>query len=162
MRGALGIVRCLVLLGGAVSLEIGCQQPPDATAPIPTGGTGAGGSSGIGGDGGAGGSLGPGGAGGTGGSTIDGGAGTGAVNRPNIVIIYADDLGFGDVAAYGARFGTTPPAPTPHLDTLAAEGLMFTQAHSSNGVLRHQLELRRSRHSGQRYDPGRVSEDAGL
>ena len=57
-----------------------------------------------------------------------------AKRRPNIVVILADDLGFGDFAAYGARFGTTPPAPTPHLDALAAEGLMFTQAHSSNGV----------------------------
>ena len=54
--------------------------------------------------------------------------------RPNVVIILADDLGFGDFGAYGARYGTLPPAPTPRLDALAAEGLMFTQAHSSNGV----------------------------
>ena len=54
--------------------------------------------------------------------------------RPNIVVILADDLGFGDFGAYGARFGTVSPAPTPHLDALAAEGLMFTQAHSANGV----------------------------
>jgi arylsulfatase A len=54
--------------------------------------------------------------------------------RPNVVVIMADDLGFGDFGAYGARFGTPSPAPTPRLDALAAEGLMFTQAHSSNGV----------------------------
>jgi len=46
----------------------------------------------------------------------------------------ADDLGFGDYGVYGARYGTPPPAWTPHLDQLAAEGMMFTQAHSSNGV----------------------------
>jgi len=61
-------------------------------------------------------------------------ADTGGRPRPNIVIIYADDLGFGDVGVYGARFGTPSPAPTPRVDALAAEGLLFTQAHSSNGV----------------------------
>jgi arylsulfatase A-like enzyme len=140
MRGGPKVVGCVVLLGGTASLTLGCVQPPDAAnaadavdVSSPSGGVGGGGSSGTGGAGGAGGSLG-GSAGGTGGPTNDGGAGTGAVNRPNVVIIYADDLGFGDVAAYGARFGTPSAAPTPHLDTLAAEGLMFTQAHSSNGV----------------------------
>jgi arylsulfatase A len=62
------------------------------------------------------------------------GASGGADSRPNIVIIYADDMGFGDVGAYAARFGTPPAAPTPRMDALANEGLMFTQAHSSNGV----------------------------
>jgi len=64
----------------------------------------------------------------------DAGANAHAKRRPNVVIILADDLGFGDFGAYGARFGTLPPAPTPRLDALAAEGLLFTQAHSSNGV----------------------------
>jgi arylsulfatase A-like enzyme len=45
--------------------------------------------------------------------------------RPNIVFIYADDLGYGDVSAYGA---TT--IHTPNLDRLAAEGLRFTDAHA--------------------------------
>ncbi len=62
------------------------------------------------------------------------GSGGGANSRPNVVIIYADDLGFGDIGAYGARFGTQSPAATPRVDALAAEGMMFTQAHSSNGV----------------------------
>jgi arylsulfatase A-like enzyme len=56
------------------------------------------------------------------------------LKQPNIVVILADDLGFGDMGAYGARFGTAPPAPTPRMDELAAEGMLFTQAHSSNGV----------------------------
>lgn len=54
--------------------------------------------------------------------------------RPNVVVIMADDLGFGDYGAYATRFGTLAPAPTPNLDELAAEGMLFTQAHSSNGV----------------------------
>ena len=58
----------------------------------------------------------------------------GGVARPNILVIYADDLGFGDMSAYGDLFGTPSPARTPNLDALAAEGVMFTQAHSSNAV----------------------------
>lgn len=46
--------------------------------------------------------------------------------RPNIVVIYADDLGYGDVSSYGA---TT--IKTPNMDRLAREGLRFTDAHSS-------------------------------
>jgi hypothetical protein len=45
---------------------------------------------------------------------------------PNIVIIYADDLGYGDVSAYGAR-----TINTPNIDRLAKEGLRFTDAHSA-------------------------------
>ncbi len=41
-------------------------------------------------------------------------------NKPNIVFILADDLGYGDLSAYGH-----PYAKTPNIDTLAAEGTMF-------------------------------------
>ncbi|MDG2014839.1 MAG: sulfatase-like hydrolase/transferase, partial [Pirellulaceae bacterium] len=58
----------------------------------------------------------------------------GGVAKPNVLVIYADDLGFGDMSAYGDLFGTTSPSRTPHLDSLASSGVMFTQAHSSNGV----------------------------
>jgi arylsulfatase A-like enzyme len=44
----------------------------------------------------------------------------------NIVLIYADDLGYGDVSAYGAT-----AVSTPNLDRLAREGLRFTDAHSA-------------------------------
>ena len=54
--------------------------------------------------------------------------------KPNVVIIYADDLGFGDISAYGNLFGTTSSAPTPNIDALATAGVMFTQGHSANGV----------------------------
>ncbi|MDB4384008.1 sulfatase-like hydrolase/transferase [bacterium] len=58
----------------------------------------------------------------------------GGVEKPNVLIIYADDLGFGDVSAYGNLFGTPSPTTTSNLDALAAQGTLFTQAHSSNGV----------------------------
>ncbi len=50
--------------------------------------------------------------------------------RPaNIVLIYADDLGYGDVSCYGAR-----RIRTPHIDRLAREGLRFTHAHSPSAT----------------------------
>ncbi len=50
-------------------------------------------------------------------------------HRPNIVLIYADDLGYGDVSAYGS---TT--IKTPQMDRLAREGLRFTQAYSTSAT----------------------------
>ena len=44
--------------------------------------------------------------------------------RPNVVLIYGDDVGYGDVGAYGAKL-----IPTPNIDNLAEEGLLFTDAH---------------------------------
>src|SRR6266487_4264645 len=49
-----------------------------------------------------------------------------AARLPNIVFIYADDLGYGDVGCYGAT-----KVKTPNIDKLAASGLKFTNAHSS-------------------------------
>ena len=57
--------------------------------------------------------------------------GFGVTEQPNILIIYADDLGFGDVQCYNPKRGKIP---TPHIDRLAAEGMRFTDAHSSSGV----------------------------
>jgi arylsulfatase A len=50
---------------------------------------------------------------------------------PNILILYADDLGYGDVQCYNPQRGKIP---TPNIDRLAAEGMRFTDAHSSSGV----------------------------
>lgn len=47
---------------------------------------------------------------------------------PNIVLIYADDLGYGDLGSYGS------PLKTPHLDRVAAEGMRFTHFYSANPV----------------------------
>ena len=49
--------------------------------------------------------------------------------QPNIVIIYADDLGYGDLGCYGAR-----PSATPNIDRLAAEGARFTDFYSAQPV----------------------------
>lgn len=43
---------------------------------------------------------------------------------PNVIVIYSDDLGYGDVGCYGAR-----QVKTPNIDRLAAEGVRFTQGH---------------------------------
>jgi len=48
------------------------------------------------------------------------------VEKPNIVLIYVDDLGFGDIGVNGAI-----GVETPYVDKLAAGGLNFTDAHSS-------------------------------
>ncbi|GAB6165876.1 arylsulfatase [Thermostilla marina] len=45
--------------------------------------------------------------------------------KPNVVIIYADDLGYGDIGCYGAT-----NVPTPNLDRLASQGLLFRDAHA--------------------------------
>jgi arylsulfatase A len=50
--------------------------------------------------------------------------------RPNVVILYADDMGYGDLAIQNPDSKIL----TPHLDQLAREGLRFTDAHSSSGV----------------------------
>ncbi|MBC7966140.1 MAG: arylsulfatase [Fuerstia sp.] len=50
--------------------------------------------------------------------------------RPNIVILYADDMGYGDLGVQNPE----SRIPTPHLDGLAAQGTRFTDAHSSSGV----------------------------
>ncbi len=50
---------------------------------------------------------------------------------PNIIIIYADDLGYGDIQVYNPVHGKIK---TPHIDQLASEGMRFTDAHSSSAV----------------------------
>ncbi|MBL9153108.1 MAG: arylsulfatase [Verrucomicrobiales bacterium] len=55
----------------------------------------------------------------------------GAEGKPNLLVLYADDLGYGDVGCYNPDRGRIP---TPHLDRLAAEGMRFTDGHSSSGV----------------------------
>lgn len=55
---------------------------------------------------------------------------THALDRPNIVIILADDLGYGDLECYNPE----SRIPTPHLNKLAAESIRFTDAHSPSSV----------------------------
>jgi arylsulfatase A-like enzyme len=67
--------------------------------------------------------------------------------RPNVIVIYADDIGYGDLSCYGAT-----AVKTPHSDRLAAEGLRFTNAYacaatctpSRYGMLTGQYPFRRN------------------
>ncbi len=53
----------------------------------------------------------------------------GGTSNPNIVVILADDLGYGDLSCYGAT-----KVKTPNVDRLAREGRRFTDAHSASAV----------------------------
>src|SRR5512137_962098 len=52
-----------------------------------------------------------------------------AAQKPNIIIILADDLGYGDLGCYGH-----PTIRTPNLDRMATEGMRFTDFHSAAEV----------------------------
>jgi arylsulfatase A len=52
-----------------------------------------------------------------------------AAVAPNIIVILADDLGYGDLSSFGAQ-----GIKTPHIDQLAADGLRFTQFYSASPV----------------------------
>ena len=53
-----------------------------------------------------------------------------AQDKPNIIVILADDMGYGDAGCYNKD----SLIPTPHLDKLAADGMRFTDAHSPSSV----------------------------
>ena len=52
-----------------------------------------------------------------------------AQQKPNIVFIYTDDLGIGDLSCYGAT-----KIATPYIDKLSAEGALFTNAHATSAT----------------------------
>ncbi len=52
-----------------------------------------------------------------------------AQQKPNIVFIYSDDLGYGDLSCYGAT-----KIKTPNIDALATKGIRFTNAHASSAT----------------------------
>lgn len=70
-------------------------------------------------------------------------------DHPNIVVIYVDDMGYGDLGCYGSEVNDTP-----HVDRLAAEGMKFTDFYSSSPVC---TPARASLMTG--CYPGRVSFD---
>ena len=49
--------------------------------------------------------------------------------HPNIVVIYADDVGYGDASCYGAT-----RVKTPHIDRIANEGIRFTDGHAASAT----------------------------
>ncbi len=56
-------------------------------------------------------------------------AASGTEQRPNVIVILVDDVGYGDYACYGH-----PTHKTPNLDKLASEGIKFTDFHSNGAV----------------------------
>src|SRR5436190_16803270 len=49
--------------------------------------------------------------------------------KPNLIVLLADDLGYGDVGCFGS-----PDVPTPNIDSLAARGTRFTDGYVSCSV----------------------------
>lgn len=68
----------------------------------------------------------------------------GAPNKPNIIFIMADDLGYGDLSCYGQdKFST------PNIDRMAEQGMTFTDHYSGHTVCRpSRLTLRTGLHTG--------------
>src|ERR1700730_9774720 len=58
-----------------------------------------------------------------------GAAGPAPANRPNVIFILADDLGYAELGCYGQK-----KIRTPRLDRMAAEGMRFTQHYCGNAV----------------------------
>lgn len=52
-----------------------------------------------------------------------------AARKPNFILLFADDLGYGDIGCYGS-----PDVPTPHIDSLAKNGVRCTDGYSSCAV----------------------------
>ena len=50
-------------------------------------------------------------------------------DRPNVIIIYADDIGFGDVGVYGSEL-----IPTPHMDEMARTGMKMTSSYATSST----------------------------
>ena len=84
-----------------------------------------------------------------------------AEQLPNIVVIFADDLGYGDVGCYGAT-----KIATPNIDRLAGQGMKFTEAHAAASLCspsRYGLLTGRSpwrlhkKGNGYRLEPGQMT-----
>ena len=54
---------------------------------------------------------------------------TSAQQKPNVVLIYVDDLGYGDLSSYGAT-----RINTPNVDKIAKEGLIFIDGHCTSAM----------------------------
>jgi arylsulfatase A-like enzyme len=76
-----------------------------------------------------------------------------AADRPNLIWLMADDLGYGDLGSYGQRV-----ILTPHLDRMAREGLRFTQFYAGATVC---APSRSVLMTGQHHGRTRVRGNAG-
>lgn len=87
----------------------------------------------------------------------------GGLGCPNIVVILADDMGYGDAGCYNLE----SKIPTPNIDRLASQGVRFTDAHSPGawcvptryGLLTGHMPYRTTLHVGRQpdIDPGRMT-----
>ncbi|MCB0195588.1 MAG: arylsulfatase [Anaerolineae bacterium] len=56
-------------------------------------------------------------------------------SKPNLVVIFADDVGLGDIGFYHKqRTGKTPVIPTPNIDKMISDGIRFNDAHAPNSL----------------------------
>jgi len=91
-------------------------------------------------------------------SKADGGTGTSTASnadRPNIIVILVDDMGFSDIGCYGSEI------PTPNLDKLAAGGLRFTQFYNTARCCPSRAALLTGLYSHQ-AGVGHMTEDSGV
>ncbi len=76
--------------------------------------------------------------------------------KPNVIVIYVDDLGFGDLGCYGSK-----TIKTPHIDHLAKNGLLFTQAHTTSATCTpSRYSLLKGEYAFRRKDTGVATGDA--
>jgi len=81
-----------------------------------------------------------------------------AEQRPNIVFIYGDDVGYGDLAPYG-----TKSVKTPHCDRIAREGLRFTNAYCTSATCTpSRYSLLTGEYAFRRKGTGVLPGDAGM
>lgn len=80
------------------------------------------------------------------------------IQKPNVIFIVADDLGYGDMSCYGAK-----AVSTPYVDSLAASGIRFTDAHSVAATSTpSRYSLFTGHYSWRRNDTGIAAGNAGM
>lgn len=85
-------------------------------------------------------------------------ASQGQLPRPNVIFIVADDLGYGDLSCYGMNV-----MKTPHVDKLAADGVLFTDAHAvASTSTPSRYSLFTGQYAWRRNDTGIARGDAGM
>lgn len=85
-------------------------------------------------------------------------ANTTTQQKPNVIFIVADDLGYGDISCYGEK-----TISTPHVDSLAANGIRFTDAHSVAATsTQSRYSLFTGHYSWRRNDTGIAAGNAGM
>lgn len=81
-----------------------------------------------------------------------------AKDKPNVIFIYADDLGYGDAGCYGAT-----KVKTPNIDKLAKDGLLFTKAYATSATCTpSRYSLLTGQYAWRRNDTGIATGDASL